>query len=127
MEADSTLQPVQEKAESPESADLVVGVLAEFDSDSLEGMHAALRSLRGPLRIALLSDAKKDGPPLGDLETAEEGAAPEISPSPSMFHLPLLLTRPDNTATGMSSTWAAYQSVFMATERLQARGCCILA
>jgi hypothetical protein len=127
MGADSILQQVQEKTESIESADLVVAVLAEFDSDAIEGMHAALRSLRGPLRIALLSDEKKDGPPLTDSKTAEDSAQAGTPKNPSVFRLPSLLTRPDNTATGMSSMSAAYQSVFAAAERLQARGCCILA
>jgi glucosylglycerate synthase len=127
MGADSTLQQVQEKTEPIESADLVVAVLAEFDSDAIEGMRAALRSLRGPLRIALFSDEKKDGPRLTDSETAEKSARAEPSPNPSVFRLPSPLARPDNTATGVSSMFAAYQSVFTAAERLQARGCCILA
>jgi glucosylglycerate synthase len=125
--AESTLQQVQEKTEPIESADLVVAVLAEFDSDATEGMHHAFRSLRGPLRIALLSDEKRDNPSSTDLETAEKSAPADPLQNPSVFRLPSLLTRPDNTAIGMSSMSAVYQSVFTAAERLQARGCCILA
>lgn len=127
MTAESTLQQVQERTEPIDTVDLVVAVLADFDADAIEGMHNALRSLRGPLRIALLSDEKKDSPSLADLETAEKRTLAETPNNLSVFRLPSLLTKPDSTTTGMSSMSAVYQSVFTAAEKLQARGCCILA
>jgi hypothetical protein len=125
MEADSI--QAQEKTEAINSADLVVGVLAEFDADAMEAMHAALRSLPGRLRIALLSDETKNIPPQTDSEAAERSTSAAIQNNSSLFRLPSPLTRPDSSATGLSSIYAAYQSLFAAAERLQARGCCILA
>ena len=95
MGADSILQQAPQKTEALESADLVVAVLAEFDADTIEEMHAALRSLRGPLRIALLSDEKKDSPPRTDLETAERSTSAETTQkNSSVFRVSSLLTRP---------------------------------
>jgi hypothetical protein len=128
VEADSIPQQVQEKTQSIDSADLVVGVLAEFDSDATAKMYAGLRSLPGPLRIAVLSSDKRDSPAPADSETAEKIAlADTTQKNPSVFRIPSLLTGPDSSATGLSSISAEYQSVFAAAERLRARGCCILA
>lgn len=69
MEADSMPLQVHEKTEPLDSADLVVGVLPEFDSDTIAKMYAGLRSLPGPLRIAFLSNDKMDSPAPTDSET----------------------------------------------------------
>jgi hypothetical protein len=128
VETYSTPQQVQEKTEPIDSADLVVGVLAEFDSEAIAKMCDALHSLPGPLRIAVLEKEKRGSPASANSETAEKSSSAETAQkNPSVFCVPLLLTRPGSAATEAPSMFAAYQSVFAAVERLQARGCCIIA
>jgi glucosylglycerate synthase len=128
VETYSVPQQVQEKTEPIESADLVVGVLAEFDSDAFAKMCDALHSLPGPLRIAVLEKDKRGSPASANSETAGKSSSAETAQkNPSVFCVPSLLTRPDSAATGAPSMFAAYQSVFAAAERLRARGCCIIA
>ena len=128
METYSIPQQVQEKTEPIDSADLVVGVLAEFDSDAFAKMCDALHSLPGPLRIAVLEKDKRGSPASANSETAAKDLSAETAQkTPTVFCVPALLTRPDSAATGEPSMFTAYQSVFVAAERLRARGCCIIA
>ena len=128
METYSIPQQVQEKTEPIDSADLVVGVLAEFDSDAIAKMCDALHSLPGPLRIAVLEKDKRESPASANSETADKSVWVETGQkNPSAFCVSSLLTRPDSAATGAPGMFAAYQSVFAAAERLRTRGCCIIA
>jgi len=128
VETYSIPQQVQEKTEPIDSADLVVGVLAEFDSDAFAKMCDALHSLPGPLRIAVLEKDKRGSPASANSETAAKDLSAETAQkTPTVFCVPALLTRPDSAATGEPSMFTAYQSVFVAAERLRARGCCIIA
>ena len=56
MEVEPIPQEAQEKIEQVDRADLVVGVLADLDQDGLVIVCDALRTLSGPLRIAVLQD-----------------------------------------------------------------------
>jgi hypothetical protein len=119
VEADRTLQPTGPTAEQIGSADLVVGVLTESDSNAIARMCDELRTLPGPLRIAVLHDDQQKGPPPVTSE-ATQGRA-------FVFLVPSLLPKSDVPATGVLSMSETYQSVFAAAEKLQARGCCIIA
>jgi glucosylglycerate synthase len=119
VEADRTLQPTGPTAEQIGSADLVVGVLTESDSNAIAKMCDELRTLPGPLRIAVLHDDQQKGPPPVTAE-ATQGRA-------FVFLVPSLLPKSDVPATGVLSRSETYRSVFAAAEKLQARGCCIIA
>jgi glucosylglycerate synthase len=119
VEADPTLQQTDPTAEQIGSADLVVGILAESDSNAIAKMCDALGMLPGPLRIAVLHGDQQQGPAPVNSETTRERAF--------VFHVPSPLAKRDVPATGVQSMSETYQSVFAAAEKLQARGCCIVA
>jgi glucosylglycerate synthase len=119
VEADQTPQPVGPAAEQKDSADLVVGVLNESDSSTIAKLCDELRTLPGPLRIAVLHGDQQKGPPPVTSETTHDHAF--------VFLVPSLLPKSDVPATGVLSMSETYQSVFAAAEKLQARGCCIIA
>ncbi|MGC1685596.1 MAG: hypothetical protein WA734_08260, partial [Candidatus Acidiferrales bacterium] len=123
MQAEPIPQQVEQKIELVESADLVVGVLAEFDQDSLATLCEALRALSGAPRIAVLRDDHAVDPAL-DPAQANSQAYEECG---STFLVPWPLLRPETPDTPMLSMSAAYQSVFAASEKLGARACCVIA
>jgi hypothetical protein len=106
-------------AEQIDSADLVVGVLSEFDSNTIAKMCDELHTVPGPLRIAVLHDDQQKSPPPVTSDTTQGRAF--------VFLVPSLLPKPDFPATGVLSMSETYQSVFAAAEKLQARGCRIIA
>lgn len=119
MEADPTLQPTDPTAEQIGSADLVVGILSESDSNTIAKMCEDLRTLPAPLRIAVLLDDQQKSPPSVTSETTHDRA--------SVFRVPSLFTKPGVPGNAVLSMSETYQSVFAAAEKLQARGCCIIA
>lgn len=118
MEAGSIPQQAVETAEDQGNADLVVGILAELDSAATLKICEALGALPGPLRIAMLQGEQHRNPGSPGAKTTTENA--------SVFFVPSLLAKPD-ASKGTLSTSEAYQSVFAAAEKLQARGCCVIA
>ena len=119
MEAERSPQPTGPIEEQTGSADLLVGVLNESDSGTIAKMCDELRTLPGPLRIAVLHDDQQKGPPPVTSE-ATPGRA-------FVFFVPSPLPKSDVPPTGVMSMSETYQSVFAAAEKLQARGCCIIA
>jgi glucosylglycerate synthase len=123
VQAEPIPQQVEQKIELVESADLVVGVLAEFNPESLATLCETLRTLSGTPRIAVLRDDHAVNPALdpakSNPETYEECG--------STFLVPWPLLRPETPDTPMLSMSAAYQSVFAASEKLGARACCVIA
>ena len=120
VEAESIAQPMEATADQFDSADLFVAVLGEFDSNDIATMCDALRTLPAQLRIAVSHSGR------------EESAAPvnagETQESASVFFVPSILAKPDTLATDVLQTMSeTYQSVFAAADKLQARGCCIIA
>jgi hypothetical protein len=120
VEAGSIPEQVQEKVEQVDSADLVVGVIAELDQAGLAAVCEALRVLPGSPRVVVLRDDRTAKP--------DQNALAEGEPSASSCHLvpwPLLgSATPGTPAVGTSS---AYQSVFAAGEKFGARACCVIA
>jgi hypothetical protein len=120
MEVEPIPQQVQEKTEQLiNSADLVVGVLAELDQEGLVMVCDALRTLSGSPRIAILQDDHAANPAVTNPETADKNASPYLVPWP--------LLRPDTPGMSVVSMSAAYQSVFAAGEKLGAQACCVIA
>jgi glucosylglycerate synthase len=125
VETDSVPQQVQDPVES---ADLVVSILAEFDADFVAKAYDALRALPGPLRIAVVdNDQGQDSAPANS-EAAEKSAPEEgVQKNAAFFYVSSPLTRADGNTTGVFRLLGAYQSVFAVTEKLNARGCCVIA
>lgn len=118
MEAGSIPQQAEQTAEETGSADVVVGILVELDRDATLRICDALGRLPGPLRIAILQGEERGKPSPPDRKATTDGA--------SVFFVPSLLAQPD-ASKGILSTSEVYQSVFAAAEKLQARGCCVIA
>ncbi len=119
VEADRTSEPMGPTGEQADSADLVVGLLSESDPNTIAKMCDELRTLPGPLRIAVLhNDQQQSSSPVTS-ETTQGRAF--------VFFVPSLLPKPDVLATGVLRMSETYQSIFAAAEKLQARGCCIIA
>ncbi len=119
MEADAIPQQAPPQTEPIHTADLVVGVLAEFEPNIIATMCDSLRSLPGPLRIVVLQNEQKGQPAPSATDLAPDRASVFFAPSP--------VAKPDNPASIASSMSASYQAVFAAAEQFEARGCCIIA
>jgi len=119
VEVDSIAPQPQERIEQIESADLVVAILADLDSQSLAALCNDLQTLEGSPRLAVLQNEKSGAAAPAHAETAEK------SIFPFLISWPLL--RPDPAGTLALSMFAAYQSVFAAGEKLGARACCVVA
>lgn len=125
METDATPQQVQK---SIDRADLVVSILAEIDSDAIAKTYEALRALPGPLQIAVVENDQRESQAPVASETADKRAAAEsVQRNAVVFHVSSPSTKPEGSANRVLRMSAAYQSVFAMTEKLQARGCCIVA
>ena len=111
---------VQEKIEQVDSADLVVGVLAELDQEGLAAVCDALGTLPGSPRVVVLRDDRAANPGQSNVEPA--------TPSASSCHLvPWSLLGSATPGMPVVGTSAAYQSVFAASEKFGARACCVIA
>ena len=126
METDTIPQQGQE---SIDSADLVVGILAELDSDDIAKTYDALRALPVPLRIAVVENDHRESTVPANPEAAAKGESESAEDAPknaAVFHVSSPSTKPE-AATGLFRMSAAYQSVFAVADKLQARGCCVIA
>jgi hypothetical protein len=112
-------QLVPEKIEPIESADLVLGVLAELNQESLGALCESLRTLPGSPRIAALQDDRAANPDQTNAEAAEKSASPYLNRWP--------LLGPQAPGMPFVSMATAYQAVFAASEKLGARACCVVA
>lgn len=121
MEVDAIPQQAQEKIQEISSADLVIGVLADFDRDGIAMLCDGLRGLGGSPRIALLQNDHAGTP----TPTATDADKSQKSTSPFLVPWPLL--RPDSSGAPLLNLFEAYQSVYVASEKLRARACCIVA
>ena len=119
VEADPTPEPMGPTGEQVDSADLVVGLLSESDPNAIAKMCDELRTLPGPLRIAVLHNDQPQSSSPATSETTQGRAF--------VFFVPSLLPKPEVPSAGVQSMSQTYQSVFAAAEKLQARGCCIIA
>lgn len=115
MEVESIPQQTQEKNAQIDSADLVVGILADLDQGGMRLLYEGLRALPGSPRIVVLQSD-----PTGKTATA---TSQTIDGNSSLSLLPWSVLGPDP----MTSISAAFQSLFEATEKLEAKACCLAA
>lgn len=120
MATSSIPQQPAEEIKPIESADLVIGILADVSPEAVVSMCSALRTLPGPLRIAVLQNVDPKNP----ISLGSSEAAPNSS---SVVFASQFLAKPNGPGAGPLGMAASYQSVFDAGEKLQSRGCCVLA
>jgi len=119
VEGDFIRQQALEKIEQIGAADLVVGILADLDQETVATVHEGLRTLHGDPRIVILSS---DGSSVqANADSTSSGKGPWLS----VVAWPLI--GPDASGAPMQSISTAYQSIFAAGERLGARAGCIIA
>ena len=119
MATDSIPGQAPQTTDQIDSADLVVGILAEFRPDGIAALCDALRTLPGSPRIAVLRNDQAGIPAGADQESPGKG--------PSLFFVPSNLARPEGPDGSVLSMFAAYESLFATSERLGVRGCCAVA
>ena len=119
MELDSIPQQTQEMVEQIDSADLVVGILADLDQDGVATLCEGLRTLPGSLRIVVLQSD-----PVGKASAADSQAAEENA---SLSLLPWSVFGPDPLGAPLERMSIACQSLFAASDKLGARACCVVA
>jgi hypothetical protein len=119
VERDFVQQHALGKIEDLAAADLVVGILADLDHETVATVYEALRALPGDLRIAILSSDA------GSVETVQDSMNSRRGPQLSVVPWPG--TGPDASSAPMQSISAAYQSIFTAGEVLRARAGCLIA
>ncbi len=115
---DSIPQQAQEKIEQIESADVVVGILADLDHPDIVSLCENLQKLAGSPRLAVLRNEKGGNAPPPDSELAEKRAFPFLVSWP--------LLQLDPAGAPVLNTFAAVQAVYAASEKLGARACCIV-
>lgn len=119
LEEESVPQQEPKTIEQVEGADLVVGVLAELSQEAIAQVCNDLRALPGNPRTVVLHTR-----PFPSSDLASSKAAVQDS---SVLLLPLILREqglPEEPFEGVS---AAYGSIFAVSEKLGARGCCVIA
>jgi len=118
VDVESIPQQPLEKTAPVESADVVVGLLATLANDAMQAFFQALHELPGSPKIVVLH-----GEP-GSAAAAATPQAVEGNSSVSVLPWSMLNAEPATPVQGIS---AAFRSLFAATEKLGARGCCLVA
>lgn len=119
MEVDSVLQQAVQDIGQIDSADLVVGIVADLSQEDVAEVCSALRTLPGSPRIVVLQNRlASDSTPTGS-------AAP--TPDSSLSLIPWALPTQSSPMTPVEDMLAAYQSILTIGERLGVRGCCVIA
>ena len=117
------VEPIAEqpapKVEPVKSADLVLGVVAEIDDESLIALCDSLRTLPGSPIVAALRNDHAAGLAGSTPEASEKVRSPYFVPWPS--------SKTDDPGTPVVNIATAYQSAFAVSEQLNARACCIVA
>jgi hypothetical protein len=119
VEVDSIPQQTQEKIAQIDSADFVVGILADLDQDGVMMLGEGLRTLPGSPRIVVLQSDPVGNAAMANSQTAEGNT--------SLSLLPWSVSGPDPLGAPLQRISIACQSLFAATEKLGARACCLVA
>jgi len=125
LATDAIPRQAQDKPEQTDTADLVVGLLADFGDDGSAALYDALRRIPGSLRIVVFQDNRKRPAGPATAQAVESSQAQTSGDRSSLVVLPLA-TVPGDPGTPVSGMFDAYQSVFSASETLEARACCVL-
>jgi hypothetical protein len=119
LEVDSVPQQAVQDIGQIDSADLVVGIIADLSQEDVAGVCDALRTLPGSPRIVVLQNR------LASDFTPTDSAAPAQDSSLSL--IPWALPTQSSPTTPLGSMLAAYQSTLTVGARLGVRGCCVIA
>jgi glucosylglycerate synthase len=116
VELDSIPQSVRERLDQIGTADLVVGLLSNgtgTGGESVHEIHQTLKAGFGKLRAVIIQDGQ---------------AAPEpVEESESQIVLSWNLIGPERATSPAPSISDAFQLMFTASQKLEARACCVVA
>lgn len=124
VDVESIPQQTQEKPAVVESADLVLGVLADLRPDAMNALLDGLRALPGAPQIVVLQNERSGG--AGSTAATAAAPAPAAENSPISFR-PWPVQGTDPMPAPLQSITTAFQSLYALTEKLGARGCALLA
>ncbi|HEV2224831.1 MAG TPA: hypothetical protein VGR84_17705 [Candidatus Acidoferrales bacterium] len=118
MEVDSAPQQAVQEIGQIDSADLVVGIVADLSQEDVAEVCGALRTLPGSPRIVVLQNRRAS-------DTTSTGSAAHAQDSISL--IPWALQNQSSPTTSVEGMLAAYQSILTIGKRLGVRGCCVIA
>ncbi len=119
MEVDSVPQQAVQDIGQIDSADLVVGIVADLSQEDVAEVCSALRTLPGSPRIVVLQNRlASDSTPTGSAAPTQDSA---------LSLIPWVLPTQSSPTTPVEGILAAYQSILTIGERLGVRGCCVIA
>lgn len=119
MEVESIPPQTQEKKPQIESADLVVGILADLDRDGVATLCEGLRTLSGSPRIVVLQSDSAGSASTASSQT-DEGNTP-------LSLVPWSELDPQPIGAPLQNISAACHSLFAVSDKLGARACCLAA
>jgi len=119
LEVDSIPQQTQDKKPPIQSADLVVGILADLDRDGVASLCEGLGTFPGSPRIVVLQR--------GPIVDAPLATSPSDCGTTSLSVVSWSSLDPEPSGALQQSISAACLSLFAVTEKLKARGCCLVA
>jgi len=119
LEVDSVPQQAVQEIGQIDSADLVVGIIADLSQEGVAQICDALRTFPGNPRIVVLQNRLASG------STSADSVAPAQDSSLSL--IPWVLHPQSSPTTPLGSVLAAYQSTLTVGARLGVRGCCVIA
>ena len=118
MEVASIPEQTQEKIAQIDSADLVVGILADLDHDGVMMLYEGLQTLPGSPKILVLH---------GDhAGAASEANSHTLQENKSLSLVPWSALGQDPSGAPMQSISVACQSIFALTEKLASKACCVV-
>ena len=126
MEVDLDREKVQEKIEQTGKADLVVGIVADIDQSGIEILVEGLRDFPGAPHIVVLQKGNSTKQSATTAEGNDQDAAEDAAKDASLAVLPWPL-KLGAAETPVEIISEAYRSVFAASDKLEARACCIVA
>jgi hypothetical protein len=118
VEVASIPQQTQEKIAQIESADLVVGILADLDHNGVGMLCDNLQTLPGSPKILVLHSDQADAANAANSRTLQENK--------SLSLIPWSALGPDPSGAPMQSIAVACQSIFALTEKLASKACCLV-
>jgi glucosylglycerate synthase len=126
VEVDLDRERVQQKIEQTDRADLVVGVVADIDQAGIKILVEALRNCPGTPHIVVLQKENSTKQPATTPDGNDKDAATDATKDSSLAVLPWPLEL-GAAETPVEIISEAYRSVFAASDKLEARACCIVA
>jgi glucosylglycerate synthase len=118
VEVASIPQQTQEKIAQLDSADLVVGILADLDHDDVMMLYEGLQTLPGSPKILVLHSDHAGGANAANSHALQENKSLSLVPWSALV--------PDPSGAPMQSISVACQSIFALTEKLASKACCVV-